>query len=103
MDIYTVDTKVKDGLLYHYGVLAGALYHIQRHSKPAFIAIEVHRHLWHAGSGKDNEPETDYLREFEHELIKHGITTYETLEIVRNQETQKAKEIWKQLRSEVQK
>lgn len=89
------------GLLYEYSVLSDALYNVSRYCRPAFVSIEVCRHLWHAGSGTDGEPRLDYLKEFEHSLIQHGISTYETMEIVRNQEQQKAKEIWKQIRSEV--
>lgn len=40
---------------------------------PAFINVHVVRHLWHAGTGKDSEPEWDRYAMIKHELNNLGL------------------------------
>jgi TPP-dependent pyruvate/acetoin dehydrogenase alpha subunit len=39
---------------------------------PAFINCRTCRHLWHAGTGQDNIPEIDRLKELRENLLKKG-------------------------------
>lgn len=43
---------------------------------PAFMNIHTVRHLWHAGTGKDSEPEWDRLNLIKSELKNLGLETY---------------------------
>lgn len=40
---------------------------------PFFLNIQVVRHLWHAGTGKDNEPEWDRYAMIKEEMAKTGL------------------------------
>lgn len=51
-----------------------------RDSLPAFLNIHVARHLWHAGTGKDGEPEWDRMTMVKEELARLGILRAALLE-----------------------
>lgn len=50
------------------------MHHVQNfeHNLPAFMNIHVVRHLWHAGTGKDSEPEWNRLDLVKKEIVRLG-------------------------------
>ena len=59
---------------------------------PAFMNVRVVRHLWHAGTGKDSEPEWDRFALMRDELISLGYAT--DVEVVERAEAARADAVW---------
>lgn len=59
---------------------------------PAFINVRVVRHLWHAGTGKDNEPEWDRFALVREELVRLGYVI--DVEGIERKEYARADAVW---------
>ncbi len=63
-------------------------------SLPAFMNIHTVRHLWHAGTGKDSEPEWDRFAMIKEELTSLGLQP--EIESIEEQTAQKINSLWEQ-------
>lgn len=72
------------------------MYHVNKlkENLPAFINIHTSRVLWHAGTGKDSEPEWDRFELIKEELRKLGLTS-KTTEI-ENTVKKQVGELWQE-------
>ncbi len=61
---------------------------------PAFINIRTCRHLWHAGTGKDGEPEWNRFELIKEELRKLGLAAQ--AEEIENKASEEVRRIWEE-------
>lgn len=59
---------------------------------PAFMNVRVVRHLWHAGTGKDSEPEWDRYALVREELVRLGYAV--EVEGIERRESARADAVW---------
>jgi len=65
-----------------------------KNSLPAFINCRTCRHLWHVGTGQDETPRVDRLKEFKMELLKDGVNLDELTQIEEKIKLEEEK-LWK--------
>ena len=59
---------------------------------PAFMNVRVVRHLWHAGTGKDNEPVWDRFALVREELVRLGYAV--DVDALERSESARADAVW---------
>lgn len=98
--IYTETAKLEDSLYKTQNALKSLIIKAKNRI-PTFINIEVERHLWHSGWGRDKPVEYDYLSRFVEDLenIDPNVEDRGQLVHIEEEQKDKADAIWRKMYS----
>lgn len=100
MDLNTMNIPIGRSLWHTELILKEGIKSAQS-KHPMLINIEVERHLWHSGHGRDKPVEYDYLSHFIEDLenIDPNVTNRGELVYIEEEKKEKAYDIWRKMYS----